>query len=317
MGRYVGRRLLVAVPTLLALSFLIFALVHAAPGDPAEELARRRAASQEPRPEDIKAAQRELHLDLPYFQQYRRWLTEALTGDLGPSFANRRPVVEVIRDRTGATMQLALAAFAVILILSIPLGITAALFHRRWPDQVLRVFALIGASMPGFFFAYLLIILLVTQLKLLPVGGRQGLDSFIMPVVVLALLPTAVISRLLRSSLLEVFGEDYMRTARSKGLTGFTTIVRHALRNASIPVTTYLGVLLGGLLEGAVIVEFIFSWPGLGSLVAEAISQRDYPMIQAMVVLFGGVYLVINLLVDLSYAVLDPRVRLEGAVERA
>lgn len=315
MGRYIARRLLVAIPTLVALSFLIFVLVHAAPGDPAEELARRLAGSQEPTPAAIEDARRELNLDKPYFRQYGEWLRGAVTGDLGISFSKKRPVAEVIAERTGATVQLALAAFVVILVFSIPLGLLAALYHRRWPDQVLRVFALIGASMPGFFFAYLLILLFVTRFKVLPVGGRSGLESLIMPVVVLSLLPTAVISRLLRSSLLEVFGEDYMRTARAKGLSGMATVVRHGLRNAGVPVVTYLGVLLGSLLEGTIIAEFIFSWPGLGSLVAEAISQRDYTMIQAMVVLFGGTYLIINLLVDLSYGVLDPRVRLEGAVE--
>jgi peptide/nickel transport system permease protein len=316
MGRYAARRAFVAIPTLLALSFLIFALVSAAPGDPSEELARRLAGGgQEPSPAEYEFARQELNLDKGYWVQYVSWLGAAVTGDLGLSFTNKRPVADVIAERVPATAQLALTAFAVIVVVSIPLGTVAALYHRRWPDQLLRVFALFGASMPGFFFSYLLIILFVTKLKILPVGGREGLQSLIMPVTVLAILPTAVVSRLLRSSLLEVFGEGYMRTARSKGLTGAIVIMRHGLRNAAVPVVTYMGVLLGALLEGAVITEFIFSWPGLGSLMFEAISQRDYPMIQAMVVIFGGAYILINLLVDISYGLLDPRVRLEGRVE--
>jgi peptide/nickel transport system permease protein len=315
MARYAGRRLLVALPTLLVLSFFIFTLVSAAPGDPAEELARRLAGSQEPTAEQIESARRELNLDRPFFTQYGLWLKGLVTGDLGLSFAKKRPVTEVIGERLGATAQLAVAAFGLIVLLSIPLGTIAAVFHRRWPDQVLRVVALICASMPSFFFAYLLIIWLVTNARLLPVGGRAGFESMIMPAVTLAVLPAAIVSRLLRSSLLEVFGEDYIRTARSKGVAGLGVITGHALRNSAIPVITYLGTVLGHLLEGVIIAEFIFSWPGLGSLMFEAISQRDYPMIQAMVLLAGASYILINLVVDISYAGLDPRVRLEGQVE--
>jgi peptide/nickel transport system permease protein len=317
MGRYVIRRLLVAIPTLVALSFLIFTLVSAAPGDPAVELANRLAGGGvEPSSADIARARVELGLDQPFLVQYGDWLKGFFTGDLGLSFSNKRPVSQVIGERVGATAELAFAGFALIVLVSVPLGTVAAVYYRRWPDQLLRVFALLGASMPNFFFAYLLIIWLVTNARLLPVGGRSGFDSLIMPAVVLAVLPTAIVSRLLRSSLLEVFGEDYMRTARSKGLSGTTVIVRHALRNAGIPVITYLGTVLGYLLEGVIIVEFIFAWPGLGSLMYEAISQRDYPMIQAMVLLAGATYIVINLVVDVSYGLLDPRVRVEKSVER-
>jgi peptide/nickel transport system permease protein len=315
MGRYVARRLLVALPTLFALSFLIFALVSAAPGDPAEELARRLQGSEAPTAEQIDAARRELHLDRPFLTQYGLWLRGFGTGDLGISFSKKREVTEVIGERVGATAELAFAAFGLIILLAVPLGAVAAVFHRRWPDQLLRVVALICASMPSFFFAYLLIIWLVTQSRLLPVGGRSGLDSLIMPALVLAVLPAAIVSRLLRSSLLEVFGEDYVRTARSKGLSGVGVLTGHALRNAAIPVVTYLGTVLGYLLEGVIISEFIFSWPGLGALMFEAISQRDYPMIQAMVMLSGAAYILINLVVDISYAALDPRVRLEVRLE--
>lgn len=311
MARYLGRRLLVAVPTLLALSFLIFALVSSAPGDPAEELARRR--TQDPKPEEIAEAKHELHLDRPFLTQYGLWLKGAVSGDLGPSFAKKRPVVDEIRDRMGATIELALAALLLVIVMAVPLGVLAAMFHRHVVDQALRVWALVFASIPGFFFGYLLIIELATELKLLPVAGRQGLPSLIMPAIVVAATPTAVISRLLRASLLEVFSDDYVRTARSKGLNSLQVVVRHGLRNASIPVVTYLGTVFGGLLEGVVITEIVFAWPGIGRLTVEAISQRDYPMIQAVVLMAGTVYLVTNLIVDLLYGILDPRIRLEGA----
>lgn len=311
MGQYVARRLLTALPTLLGLSFLIFVLVSAAPGNPAEELARRR--TQEATQADIDRARKELNLDRPFLTQYGMWLKGAVTGDLGESFSRRRPVVDVIAERIPATMQLSTAALGLIAAVSLPLGMAAAVFHRRWPDQLLRVGALMGASIPNFFFAYLLIIFLVTRLGLLPIAGRDGLSSLVMPAIALSVLPTAVVSRLLRSSLLEVMGEDYMRTARSKGVGGLATLVSHGLRNAAIPVITYLGTVLGTFLEGVVIIEFIFAWPGLGQLTSEAIFQRDYPMIQAVVLFAGGVYLVMNLLVDMSYRLLDPRIRLEAA----
>lgn len=311
MARYLGRRLLVAVPTLLALSFLIFALVSSAPGDPAEELARRR--TQDPSPAEIADAKHELHLDRPFLTQYGLWLKGAVTGDLGPSFAKKRPVVDEIRDRMGATIELAFAALLLVVVMALPLGVLAAMFHRHFVDQALRVWALVFASIPGFFFGYLLIIELATKLKLLPVAGRQGWTSLIMPAIVVAATPTAVISRLLRASLLEVFSDDYVRTARSKGLNSLQVVVRHGLRNASIPVVTYLGTVFGSLLEGVVITEIVFAWPGIGRLTVEAISQRDYPMIQAVVLMAGTVYLLTNLVVDMLYGILDPRIRLEGA----
>jgi peptide/nickel transport system permease protein len=310
VARYLGRRLLVAVPTLLALSFLIFSLVSSAPGDPAEELARRR--TQDPSPAEIADAKHELHLDRPFITQYGLWLKGAVTGDLGPSFAKKRPVVDEIKDRMGATIELAVAALLLVVVMAVPFGVLAAMFHRHWVDQALRVWALIFASIPGFFFGYILIIELATELKLLPVAGRQGLSSLIMPAIVVTATPTAVISRLLRASLLEVFSDDYVRTARSKGLNSLQIVLRHGLRNAAIPVVTYLGTVFGGLLEGVVITEIVFAWPGIGRLTVEAISQRDYPMIQAVVLMAGTVYLLVNLGVDMLYGVLDPRIRLDN-----
>ncbi|MDP8937411.1 MAG: ABC transporter permease [Actinomycetota bacterium] len=313
MGRYLARRLLIAIPTLLGLSLLIFVLVSAAPGDPAEELARRVHSGNEPTPAQIDEARRELNLDRPFFTQYGLWLKGAVSGDLGESFYKKRPVADEIRDRVPATVELAVSAFLFVVVMAVPLGVAAAMFHRHWVDHGLRFLALVFASVPGFFMAYLLIIFFATKLQLFPVAGRQGIESLVLPSLALAALPTAVISRLLRSSLLEVFTEDHMRTARSKGLRPSQVVVRHGLRNAAIPMVTYMGVVIAELLEGAVVVEVIFAWPGMGQLTFEAISQRDYPTIQAVVLFSGAVFLVMNLLVDMSYRLLDPRIRLEAA----
>ena len=315
MGRYVARRLLVSIPTLLALSFCIFTLVSAAPGDPAEELARRTSPGGEVTEVDLERAQKELRLDRPFVEQYVSWLGAALTGDLGESFVRRTPVYDEISKRVPATAQLAGAAFLLVLVLAVPLGILAAMAHRHWADHGMRFIALVLASVPGFVLAYVLIIVFATRLRLLPVAGRGGFDTLVLPAVALAVGPLAVMSRLLRSSLLEVFTEDYMRTARAKGLSSVQAVVRHGLRNAGIPVVTLMGGLLAGLLDGALITEVIFAWPGLGRLTFEAISQRDHPMILGVVLFAGAIYIVMNLLVDLSYGLFDPRIRTESGVD--
>lgn len=315
MGRYVVRRVLVAIPTLLALSFLIFTLVSNAPGDPAEEQARRIDSRGEVSKERVAEIRHELGLDRPFFAQYAAWLEGAVHGDLGRSFIKRTSVAREIANRVPWSARLAGAATLIILFTSVPLGVAAAMYHRHWLDHALRLLSLIGASVPGFFAAYLLIILFATKLGLLPVAGNEGWQSLVLPAVALAAGPTAVVSRLLRSSLLEVFGEDYMRTARSKGLGTLAVVVRHGVRNAAVPVVTYLGTVFGALLEGAVIIEVIFAWPGVGRLLVEAISQRDYPLIQGVVLFAGAVYVVMNLLVDLSYGLLDPRIRIESNAE--
>ena len=317
MGRYLARRLLIALPTLLVLSLLIFTLISFAPGDPAEDLARRRSGTGEVLGDEVERIRAELGLDRPWVVQYSSWLAGAVTGDLGQSFSRGTPVNQEIRGRIGATAELAGAAFLLVLMTAVPLGMAAAMLHRHWADHGLRLVALVFASVPSFFLAYLLIIVFGTKLRLLPVAGRAGLDTLVLPAVALAALPTAVVSRLLRSSLLEVLGEDYVRTARSKGLRSLQVVLRHGLRNAAIPVVTYLGAQLAVLLEGAVIIEVIFAWPGLGRLAVEAISHRDYPMIQGLVLFVGVVYIVMNLLVDLSYHLIDPRIRLEARVEHA
>jgi len=316
MGRYLARRLLIAIPTLLVLSFCIFTLVSAAPGDPAEELARRRTGG-EMTDVDLARARAELRLDRPFLVQYGGWLADAVTGDLGESFVRRTPVFDEILARVPATAQLAGSAFLLVVVLATPLGIIAAMAHRHWTDHGMRFLSLLFASVPGFVLAYVLIIVFATRLRLFPVAGRDGFDTLVLPAVALAVGPLAVLTRLLRSSLLEVFTEDYIRTARAKGLTSLQAVMRHGLRNASIPVVTLMGALLAGLLDGALITEVIFAWPGLGRLTFEAISQRDHPMILGVVLFAGAIYIVMNLLVDVSYRIFDPRIRLESSPEHA
>jgi peptide/nickel transport system permease protein len=309
MDGYLLRRVLSTIPTLLGLSLLVFGLAVLAPGDPAEELAYRRQFAP-PTEAQIQQVREELGLDRPLLVQYATWVGNAARGDLGTSFVMQRPVAGQIRARLGATAELAVAALLLTVLLAIPFGILAAIFHRRWPDNLLRICALTAASIPSFFFAYLLIGTMATRLGLFPVAGRQGLSSLVLPALALALGPTAVVSRLLRSSLLEALSEDYITTARSKGVAEWRVVWRHAVRNAVIPVVTVLGSILGHLLTGAVIIEFIFAWPGLGRLTLEAVVQRDYPMIQGIILFAGFVFVVLNLLVDLSYRFFDPRVRL-------
>jgi ABC-type dipeptide/oligopeptide/nickel transport system permease component len=309
---YLFQRLLLIPPTLLGLSLLVFTLAILAPGDPAEEFARRTAPGGEVTAEDIERARRELGLDRPYAVQYGSWLWGAARADLGRSFSRRTPVWDEMRGRLAATAELAGAALAITTLVACPLGLAAGALHRRTPDHLLRLVALVGASIPGFFLSYLLIALFATRLGWLPVAGREGVVSLVLPAIALAVGPTAIVSRLLRSSVLEVLTEDFIRTARAKGLSGAQVLGRHALRNAAIPVVTVLGNLLGHLLAGAIIIEFVFAWPGLGQLTVESVFQRDYPMIQAIVFFAGAVFLTINLVVDLSYALLDPRVRLAG-----
>jgi peptide/nickel transport system permease protein len=311
VGRYIARRLLFSIPTLLVLSFCIFVLVSVAPGDPAEELARRTAPGGHVTEADLAEAREALRLNRPFVNQYASWLLGAVQGDFGTSFVTQKSVSSEIGARVRATAELATVAFLLVVLAATPLGVLAALAHRRFADHAMRLLALVLASVPGFVLAYVLIIVFATKLRVFPVAGRAGPDTYVLPAIALAVGPLAVLSRLLRSSLLEVFTEDYMRTARGKGLSALQAAWRHGLRNAGIPVVTLMGGLLAGLLDGTLITEVIFAWPGLGRLMFEAISYRDHPMLLGVVVLAGAVYILMNLLVDVSYRLLDPRMRLE------
>lgn len=309
MRAYLARRLLLVLPTLVGVSLLAFGLANLTPGDPAAELLRR-TNDQPPSPEAVAGMRKELGLDRPLAVQYVWWVSDAVRGDLGISYATRRPVTTDISRRIGFTLELAVPAALLALALSLVLGVVSAVNRNRWSDQVIRVMSVIGASMPSFWLALLLIIAFSVKLSLLPVAGRGGATSLVLPIATLTLAPTAVLSRFTRSTMLETLGDDYIRTARAKGLASWRVVGHHALRNACIPLVTAFGTSLGHLVSGAVIIETIFLWPGVGKLAVDAILQRDYPMIQAVTLYGGFVFVAVNLLVDLSYAVIDPRIRL-------
>jgi peptide/nickel transport system permease protein len=308
VSAYALRRVVLMVPTLLGLSFIAFGLANLAPGDPAQQYLTR-VLNQPASQEEIERVREELGLDRPLAVQYVDWLGDALRGDLGVSYATRRPVTTEIAHRVPYTLQLAIPAALLALVIAIPAGVVSALYRGRLPDHVMRVASLAGASLPSFWLALLLILFFAVHLSLVPVAGREGLDSYLLPTLTLALGPAAVLARFTRSTMLEALGDDYVRTARAKGLTARLVVARHALRNALIPVATDFGTRLSHLVAGAVIVETIFVWPGLGKLTLDAVTERDFPMIQG-VVLFGGLTVaLINLVVDLSYTLIDARVR--------
>lgn len=314
MRAYALRRLAQMAPTLVGISLLAFALAALAPGDAAFEFLSR-SLDRHPTPQEVAEVRRELGLDRPLAVQYVTWLGRAARGDLGVSYSTRRPVADEIRRRIPYTMELALPAALLALAIAVPAGTLSAVRRNRPTDHVVRVLSLAGASMPSFWLALLLIILFAVKLSLVPAAGRQGPASGLLPSFALALTPAAVLARFTRSMMLETLGEEYVRTARAKGLGELAVVGRHALRNGLIPVVTAFGTSLGHLLAGAVVIESIFVWPGIGKLGLDAILERDYPMIQAFVLYAGLGFLLINLLVDLSYALVDPRVRL-GSLHR-
>lgn len=309
-GRYAASRLALAVPTLFGLSFLSF-LLGSASGDPSSKLASAGLPPEIlPTPEQIDAVRHRLGFDRPLLVQYARWLRKALHGDLGRSLLTHRSVTDAIRSALPSTVELALSAVLVILVVAVPAAFLGAWLRGRWSQQALRAVELSGASVPGFFLAYLLIYVFAVKLHMFPVVGQHGWKSIVLPAVTLAALPTALVARLLQSSLVEVLREDYVRTARGKGLAETSVFVGHALRNAALPVMTVLGSILAGLIEGAVVVELIFGRSGIGNLTLESVGSSDYPMIQGVVLLAGAVVVLFNLAVDLLYPVVDVRVRL-------
>ena len=309
MLRFVARRLLYLVPVWIGISLVAFTLASLTPGDPAR-LALQRELGRQPTAEETTAAREQMGLDDPAPIRYARWLGDAVTGDLGTSYRTGTPVLASLADRFPTTLQIAGGGLLLAILLAIPLGILAAV-HQRGPlDHLSRVLALVGASMPSYWVAYLLILLLSVRLGWLPVAGSETWKHAIMPALTLGIGGSASLMRLTRAEMLETLNQDYVRTARAKGLRGSSVMVRHALRNTLIPISTVLGMRLAGMLGGAVIVETIFAWPGIGKLVVDAIFDRDYPMIQGFVIFMGTAFLLINLLVDLGYGLIDPRIRL-------
>lgn len=309
MTVYVIRRVLALVPVWLAISLIAFVLANLAPGDPAKLVLESRGA-REPTPQEVEAMRERLGLDEPAPVRYVTWVADALTGDLGISYRTGEPVLGELLQRSWVTLQMALPAAALAVVVAIPIGVIAAVWRNSVVDHVTRVLALSADSIPGYWLAYLLIILLAVNLGLLPTAGRGSLAHVVMPVVTLAVGSLGSLLRLTRSSLLEVLNEDYIRTGRAKGLSAARLMYPHALKNALIPVVTVAGLLLAHFVTGVMIIEYVFSWPGVGRYVIDALGQRNYPVIQGFVILAGTVFLLINLAVDLVCVRLDPRIRL-------
>ncbi len=306
MLTYVGRRILAVVPVLFGVTLAVFSMLFLVPGDPVKIMLAEFVTT----PDQIAQMRAQLHLDEPVLKQYSRFVTNALRGDLGVSIRSRRPVTAEITENIGSTGQLALASMLVAIGLGVPLGLLAALGRNSWLDVAAMVVALLGVAMPSFWLGFLLIFVFSLHLGWLPATGGGDLLHLVMPAVALGMIAAAIIARLTRSSRLEVLGQDYVRTARAKGLGSASVIVRHALRNALIPVVTVFGLQFGNLLAGAVIVETVFSRPGLGRLIVGGILAKDFPLVQGTVLFVAAAYVLINVVVDVAYAYVDPRIRI-------
>jgi ABC-type dipeptide/oligopeptide/nickel transport system permease component len=305
MLRYFLQRFLMTLPALWLVLTLVFLMIHIVPGDPVEQMLGEGAA-----PGEIAQLRHSLGLDQPVLKQYGHYLLDLAHGDLGHSFKFQAPVRRIIFERYPATLQLAFLALLVCAAIAIPAGVFAA--HRRGSgaDRAVGVFTLFGLAVPNFALGPLLILLFSIELGLLPVSGRGGPAYYILPAATLGAALAAILTRMVRGSMLEELSSDYVRTARAKGLSSGAVLFRHAFRNALIPIITILGLQFGTLLAGTIVTETIFSWPGIGRLTVQAISSRDYPLLQGCILVIAVSYVLVNLLTDLLYTVIDPRVRL-------
>jgi ABC-type dipeptide/oligopeptide/nickel transport system permease component len=330
MPKYLLGRIIATIPVVVLISLLVFLLIHAAPGDPADLL-----LSDEASPADIAEARRRWGLDQPIYVQYLRFLANIAAGDLGMSFKYSDPVIGLIGERLPATIELAMASLLIAVIIGIPLGVWAGAKPNSWADNLGSVFGFFGISMPSFWLGIMLILIVSGYFNWLPSSGRStygvghgsdfyiiqslltgnmktawdGIKYIIMPAIALGTGMMGLVMRVTRSSVLEIMGEDYVRTARAKGLGERTVLWRHVLRNALVPVITVVGLELGTLLSGSIIVETVFAWPGSGSLLIAAIQSRDYPLITGTVLTYTIAFVVINFAIDMLYALIDPRIR--------
>jgi len=304
--RYIIRRLLYVFPVMLAVSLLVFAILHVAPGDPAALL-----AGEDARPEDVATVRAKYGLDQPLYVQYGVWLGNVLRGDLGRSIVTRRPVLNEITSRLPSTVELAIASLLIAVIVGMAAGVISATRQYSLLDYATMVLALGGISVPIFWLGLMLIFIFAVELRWFPTGGTGSIRHLALPAITLGAASTAIIARMTRSSMLEVIRQDYIRTARAKGLRERAVILRHALKNALIPVVTVVGLQFGYLLGGAVLTETVFSRPGLGRLLVSSITSRDFPVVQGTLMLLAVSFVVVNLLVDLLYGYLDPRIRYE------
>ena len=306
MARYLLRRLLLTVPVLLGVATLVFALIHLVPGDPAQSMLGESAS-----PDEIARLRTTLGLDKPLLAQYRAYLAGVARGNLGTSYRFGTPVTQEIRKRLADTAILAVSAMAVAIVFAIPLGIVAAVFRGRLPDHAAMTLALAGISMPSFWLGPLLAILFAVRLGWLPVSGSGTPAHLVLPAVTLGTALSAILARMTRSSVIEELRELYVMAARARGLSRSRAVLRHAFRNSLIPVVTIIGLQFGAVLTGTIITETIFGWPGVGRLLIQAINFRDYPLVQGCILFISVTYVAMNLITDLTYGFLDPRIRFE------
>jgi peptide/nickel transport system permease protein len=301
---YFLRRLGQSALTLVGVSVLVFVILRVIPGDPAKMLLPEGAPQSA-----VDELNRQLGLREPLWLQYGIFVRSVVRGDFGQSFQYRSPALHVVLERVPATVQLTLAAMALTVVFGVSIGIVAAVRQGTGYDYLGTVLAVLGQSLPNFWLGIMLILLFGVTLRWLPTSGFQGVSYLVLPSITLASFPTALVARLTRSSMLEILSREYIRTGRAKGLAERVVILRHALKNATIPVLTVIGLQIGALLGGAVITESVFAWPGMGKLVVDAIFFRDFPVVQTILILSATIFIVINLVVDLLYTVLDPRIR--------
>jgi ABC-type dipeptide/oligopeptide/nickel transport system permease component len=301
-----AKRLALVLPVIWAVVTLVFLLIHIVPGDPVRNALGENATEQQ-----VAELKQKLGLDLPLSRQYINYWKGLLRGEFGASLVSGEDVFEKIMSRYPATIQLALAGLVVAILISLPLGVTAGSHQGRWIDNLASVVSLLGISTPGFVLGPLMIYLFAIKFDWLPVAGRDGLESLILPAVTMGAALAAILTRMVRSSVIEELGEDYVRTARAKGLSERQVIYKHVLKNGLIPVVTVLGLQFGVLLAGAIITETIFSWPGLGRLTVDAINARDYPLVQGCILMIALTYIIANVLTDFTYRLLDPRIKVE------
>lgn len=304
---YLIKRLFSAVFVLLGITTFVFLLIHLVPGDPVEVMLGETA-----RPADREALRHALGLDLPVLQQWWQFLTGIAHFNLGESLHSKRAVSQLLIERLPATAMLSIASMSIAIIIALPLGILAAVYKDSIWDRLAMMTAMLGVSIPNFVMGPLLILIFALWLGWFPVSGKEGFSSLVLPAITLGTALAAILSRMVRASMLDVIQEDYIRAARARGLSEVRVLGLHALRNAALPVITILGMQFGALLAGAVITETIFAWPGVGQLMIESIQKRDYPVVQACVLLISFTYVLVNLITDLSYITLDPRVKLDS-----
>jgi len=309
---FIARRLIAIIPVLAVVAIFVFLMLRLTPGDPAAVIAGDNATSDQ-----IADIRTKLGLDEPIYAQFTIWIGNVLKGNFGESFFFKKTVAELIAQRVEPTLALAICTLLIAIVFAIPLGVLAAYRHGSWVDRCVMGFSVLGFSVPVFVIGYLLIYLFAIELGWLPVQGYvrigvnfwQFLERMILPSLTLSVGFIALISRITRASVLEVLNEDYIRTARAKGLSNRVVLMRHALRNAAVPILTVIGIGVAILIGGAVVTESVFGLPGLGRLTVEAVLSRDFPTIQTVILMFSVVYVVINLLIDISYTVFDPRIR--------